>query len=285
MAAVAYSVHPSSPVKSWNELVAIEDYFDDKDQWAFRGQNVNDFPATSLQRHCEKLGLKGLRVADLEVKLVREFARRYHLYGGSALPPKGHTLQWLTLLQHYGTPTRLLDFTYSFFIAAYFAVEAAVDASVIWAVNVSKLRAAGIKLIQKTMLDGTKRIADYQENRDAASFRALFMSPSPQRFVYSVNPIRLNERLTIQQGIFLTPGDVTLTLEQNLQAIPDHKKIMLQIVLDRRCWSDVLRKLHRMGINRASLFPGLEGFAWSLRTKSLILAHLPVQDVKMLEQV
>src|SRR5438093_2893211 len=35
------------------------------------------------------------------------------------------TLEWLALMQHYGAPTRLLDFTYSFWIALFFAFEEA----------------------------------------------------------------------------------------------------------------------------------------------------------------
>ena len=35
----------------------------------------------------------------------------------------------------------------------------------------------------------------------------------------------------------------------------------------------MLSELHRMGINRSNLLPGLDGFAWSLRTKMHALRH------------
>jgi len=67
--------------------------------------------------------------------------------------------------------------------------------------------------------------------------------------------------------------------------LPGHPDYVFQIVIDPSCRGEILRKLHRIGINAASLFPGLEGFALSLRTKSLILSDLPKQGVEMLERV
>lgn len=285
MTLAPYSPHPGNPIRRWEELTAVENEFYQGDEWAFRGQPTLDFPATSLERHCRSLGLIGTAIADLEVKLIRDFARRYHLYGGSSPPPEGHTLEWLALMQHYGTPTRLLDFTYSFFVAAYFALENADSDSVIWAFNATGLAKEAEQFIAAKMPNGRDRIAEYRRVRDDTPFRVLFMDPSPLKFAYLVNPIRLNERLTIQQGVFLAPGDVTATFEDNLRAVPHHENNVMQIIIDASCRRDVLRKLYRFGINAATLFPGLEGFARSLRTKSLILADLPAQNVHMLEQV
>lgn len=49
-------------------------------------------------------------------------------------------IEWLALMQHFGAPTRLLDFTQSPYVATYFAVEDATEDSVIWAVNESWVR-------------------------------------------------------------------------------------------------------------------------------------------------
>jgi len=270
--------------------VRLETEFDGKDEWAFRGQDADDFPASSLERHCENIGISGPAVSDLEVKLIRDFARRYHLYSGSEPPPKGNTLEWLSLLRHYGTPTRLVDFTYSFFIAVYFALEpleAAKKPAVVWALDVGGLKNEADLLIAAKVPKGYDQIQKFHRERDGDSFRALFMdnSRSPLRFAYSTNPIRLNDRLTVQQGVFLVPGDVSATFEANLLAVPGPSTRIVKVVLDPACRPEVLRKLHKVGINAATLFPGLEGFGRSLRTKSLILKDLPIQGTEMLEQV
>ena len=285
MALAPYSPHEQNPIESWEELVNAETSFGDHDEWAFRGQNTSCFPASSLERLCKNLDITGRDIVDLEVKLIREFARSYHLYTGYTPPQKGHTLEWLSLLRHYGAPTRLIDFTYSFFIATYFALEKADACPVVWAVNTTQLGRNAEAHIKKKIPNGSKLLKDYGVKKDEQPFRAIFMRNSRCPFVYLANPLRLNQRLTIQQGMFLAPGDVTTTFEENVRATPNYRTHLIQVVLDPGCRQEVLRKLHRMGINRATLFPDLEGFAKSLHTKSLILRRLPPQGVKMLKEI
>ncbi|MDO8672139.1 MAG: FRG domain-containing protein [Dehalococcoidia bacterium] len=265
--------------------MAVEARFVGTDGWAFRGQDTALFPDTSLERHCQSLDLTGAAIVDLEVKLIRDFARHYHHYHRATPPPKGYTLEWLSILRHYGTPTRLLDLTYSFFIAAFFALETAEDSAVIWAMNVSGISREAKGLIAMTLPNGEELVRDFDTKRDEGHFRSLFMAQFPLRFVHSANPMRLNERLTIQQGIFVAPGDVTASFEENLRAVPNHANLIKQIVINPVCRPEVLRKLYSMGINSATLYPGLEGFARSLRTKSLILKDLPPQGVEALEDI
>lgn len=78
-------------------------------------------------------------------------------------------------------------------------------------------------------------------------------------------------RLVIQQGVFFVPGDISKPFEDNLaEVLPrgkdSYKLFKYVIKFDIKERRETLLHLHRMNINRASLFPGLEGFAASLRT-------------------
>ena len=98
----------------------------------------------------------------------------------------------------------------------------------------------------------------------------------PKPLVYPVNPFRLNDRLAIQQGLFLFPGDISRPFEEHLSAAQYHKKsrenlIRFAIKGDQKFRKEALLALHRMNMNRATLYPGLEGFATSL--KILVALH------------
>ena len=78
--------------------------------------------------------------------------------------------------------------------------------------------------------------------------------------------------MVIQQGVFLCPGDITKPFEKNLTNIFKSAKAFNQNVkkyefkFSRKLKKEILFYLQKMNINRATLFPGLEGFAESLRT-------------------
>ena len=47
------------------------------------------------------------------------------------------------------------------------------------------------------------------------------MRAIPKTFACPQNPFRLNERLTIQKGVFMCPGNVTVPFEENLGSLPE----------------------------------------------------------------
>src|SRR5215831_16215491 len=107
---------------------------------AFRGHG--DAPQllhASIERVASKPGIA-------EEYIEREFKRRAHHYLAD-LPNEDEDLEWLALMQHYGAPTRLLDWTRSAYVAAFFAADGASspNAFAVWAVdqqavNTRKLR-------------------------------------------------------------------------------------------------------------------------------------------------
>jgi hypothetical protein len=67
----------------------------------------------------------------------------------------------------------------------------------------------------------------------------------------------------------LIPGDVSRSFEDNLTSHPDLQKKLVKFKINSTSpvRKKILLNLYRMNISRASLFPGLAGFAESLRTR------------------
>jgi len=91
----------------------------------------------------------------------------------------------------------------------------------------------------------------------------------PEKCVWAVNSFRLNERVSVQRGLFLCPGDVNSSFEDNLAAADPTPATVVRFELSAEpdARSKMLSMLHAMNITYGSLFPGLDGFARSLRQK------------------
>ena len=97
--------------------------------WIFRGHASSDWPLTSsLEREfltTPKTSKQKQQVA------VPEFGKSDECYAielfkrlsQGKIVPQTHAVEWLAALQHYGTHTRLVDFTRSIYVALYFAFE------------------------------------------------------------------------------------------------------------------------------------------------------------------
>jgi hypothetical protein len=85
----------------------------------------------------------------------------------------------------------------------------------------------------------------------------------------------MNERLSAQQGLFLCPGDVTMTFEENLAALASDtsiRKNLVKIVIPSTIHQNILQHLHGINMTTEQIFPGMDGLARSLQSR-LALPH------------
>jgi hypothetical protein len=256
-------------IDKW-EKVEFEKYNSNK--WIYRGQRNAEWTfKTSLDRLCKSINAE-TQAHIIERILTAEFKRRFHQYSQYVPAPKDN-LEWLSVMRHYMAPTRLLDWNYSIYIAIYFALERESDCdeegAAVWALNSewameeSKRRFLEHGHDKKDVECITDR-SSYSEN--AVSFKKLFLTEPFVNTVCPVAPKRLTQRITLQKGVFLCPGNPNVTFDENIEPMDgfNDKDNIVRLIIPRQNRMDYLEKLYKMNITHATLFPGLDGFAYSL---------------------
>jgi FRG domain len=247
----------------------------------FRGQASSQWPlSTNLERNGRRWGVERKAFRHQEMAILTEFQRRAHHYLPDS-PGADQELEWLSLIQHHGGPTRLLDFTHSPYVAAFFAMETADEEAAVWAIDEYHLRYSLAEVFEIDPESNPERIQlAHKVLRGQVSARA----------VIPVEPFRLNQRMALQQGVFLLPCMLEESFEVNLfgafgedppltdgepercanadELITRMSRVpVLKIRLPTRMHPEAITNLARMNVNAASLFGGLDGFARSLHLR------------------
>ena len=246
-------------VPSWDEflkLITSAPY----SNWAFRGERHAHWPlSTSLSRYFQDFGIHPQAWPEQEDRILRIFKRKGHQYLGQP-PALIDDFQWLALMQHHGAPTRLLDFTWSPYVAAFFALERATGEAAVWALNPSELGSHG-----KGKESAKTRITlPEMDPRTPGNFKRYFLK-GDQAFIWVGEPDTMNRRLIAQSGTFAMPGVLNVPLEDILSRYPDPEDKIAKFVLPFESVRNTgLRELYRMNITYATLFPDLDGLARSM---------------------
>jgi hypothetical protein len=122
----------SIEIESWKHFEEIVNKHSYR-KWLYRGQSNANWELESLlfrvlnqnihlrgYKHNPKLSPR-IKKETYEQEIIDAFKRSAHLYLPTT-PAQEQILDWLSVMQHFGAPTRMLDFTFSPYIALFFAV-------------------------------------------------------------------------------------------------------------------------------------------------------------------
>ncbi|HZT76187.1 MAG TPA: FRG domain-containing protein [Vicinamibacterales bacterium] len=238
---------------SWNEALGRH-----RMPFAFRGDPRLD---EDLSSGLLRLAAGRLNVSRLEVHLLRNF--RKYAYGTTAgIDTMWH---WMALGQHRGLPTRLLDWTYSPFIALHFATASLdlmdTDGSV-WAINfveANRFLPRRLRRILAAEGSDTATIDMLGQVGSVRDFDRLAKTP----FVVFLEPPSLDPRIVNQFALFSLMSSPEATLTKWVAA---HPALAKHIVVPAKLKWEIRDKLDQANINERVLFPGLDGLSqWLTR--------------------
>jgi hypothetical protein len=186
---------------------------------------------------------------------------------------------WYFLGQHYGLPTRLLDWTENMLVAAYFAIEKKINfgdrtdydkarqlslqnpiyddqSPVVWVLDAGSLNSFSCKEDCVLTLGGPRS--------DVYRISMLAQKNDNNRYPIAILPAHTNERLAVQQGVFTVHGHERTALEA-LAVSPDSDIRLAKILIDRANTAHIWRELELLGVSKSWLFPGLDSIAQTVR--------------------
>lgn len=249
---------------------------------AFRGRSSQD---DHLQPGLQQLGPHWADVEPLLLKNFRQYGRQYAPLEGRT----GDSLwNWLALAQHHGLPTRLLDWTYSPYVALHFTTRdvgagGPVTDGVVWRVDYGQTNLHLPLALRDTLQGLRKNVFSVELLDQLVPTLAQFDALQEQPFLIFLEPPSLDERIVNQVALFSVlsrPGNTgqapasrepTAKLSDVLAGMqagqsegmaPVYKKIIIPAALK---W-EIRDKLDQANVNERVLFPGLDGLcAWLRR--------------------
>jgi hypothetical protein len=246
-------------IRSWPEFLGAIMH-SEYSNWAYRGQSDATLPLeTSLTRYLTKYNVSPEVWRTQEQRILRIFKRKAHNYL-EHIPDFSDDLQWLALMEHHGSPTRLLDFTWSPYVAAFFALNNAVAESAVWGLNPQ------ILVHPQWVRTGRRRVRiDPQavDPRKPGNVERYFLK-GQNAFLWLGEPDVMNKRVIAQSGTFAMPSVIDQSITEILSRYENAGHSLVKFVLSGGVREKGLRELYRMNITYATLFPDLDGLSRSL---------------------
>lgn len=233
-------------IKSFHDLVdavmEINKRFQTNDIW-WRGQaSASDEWTLIPGVHRRKLTIAKER--SLMVRFIQRAATRHERC------PDGNDFSgWLFLMQHHRLPTRLLDWTESPLVAAYFAVKAlSKESGVLWALAPMALNEAqlGEPVIPSP---GSNHVAELV----AAPFRKEVAGPEK---TVAISTFENDIRMLVQASAFTIHGDATA-----LEVLHGNEGFLVRYEIPAASKAHILAVLRVLAIREANLFPDLDHLA------------------------
>ena len=245
--------------ESWSDLKKFLSSLNSN--WIFRGQGDYSW---KLESSIDRVDINDKQ--RFEQYCLNDIKRNPHLYNGKYSVDSG--FQTLSLLQHYGLPTRLLDFSLSQYVSTFFAVAESNSDCSIYALESMEMLKSTVKLF---MEDYPIHLSEYHVNgslilSNSDVFDGIVLGRVQIAFVDLVQPFFKFDRMVQQSGCFLVQGDINSSFEDNLKRNYNilqackNRSPYYKLKIKRDWKEEVLRDLDRMNISYETIYPGMEGY-------------------------
>ena len=211
---------------------------------------------------------RGMEKFAFELAMAEHFRRKAPTRR-SSVPDRDDYAAWLSLMQHYGLPTRLLDWSESILVAMYFACtevsHQAVD-GVVWALAPNRLNLATLGTeAMVTASDPVGRVATFLPfgRVQVSDLEFQGMADRIEGGVIAFDPVEDDIRMLVQQSRFTLHGSID-DVSKHVAA----PSFLCRIKIPGSLKIPLAQALAAAGIRRSTMFPDLENLSRELERES-----------------
>ena len=307
---IEYEITELNEFQEFANVLAINN------DWWYRGVSDKNY---SLQPSLERLTDKRANFISknnkfnsfhppklIEIYMINQFKKNSKKLLN--YPPKQEEhAEWVAIMQHYGAATRFLDFTTQFYTALFFALDDYClngnndHYPAIYCINRKNLLLCNQQNSKNRILSTLHPYIDGDEIEIKEPLNQLLMKPiedSDNIGIIPYQPFFKNDRMHIQDGLFLVPLNISLSFEHNLiyqykkldiltikdiieintiqlneirKKIEEEKVSLLKITIDKKIKKDLYNQLIMLNKDHKNLYPDLQGIALYCKTPAVFM--------------
>jgi len=227
----------------------------------------NNFVYRGVRDSRYSLMTKLNRICNHDLSLEESIIRNFIKYGYADIGNTKSIWQTLSLGQHFGLPTRLLDWSYSPLVAAHFATEDIDYYDVDGAIYCIDLEDS-MKIMPKKLKDELKKakatsFTNKLLEKNVKTLNDLKKLSKKPYFIF-LEPASSDNRLVNQYALFSVCSDPKYTIDELSKTIKGSS--LYKIIIPKEVKLEIRDKLDYINISERVLYPGLDGIcSWITR--------------------
>lgn len=183
-------------------------------------------------------------------------------------PPKGaKTKDWIFIAQHYGLPTRVLDWSESLLVALYFAVADANNDETdgaLWCLEPGRLNQmqTGDRRVFAPFHPGVKSALETPRIDENMPSDAAATIGDQHAKTLAVAPEQTDIRHFVQSAMSTIHG-----LTESLDELPDSEQFLRKFIIPADAKRSLRARLRILGFSESTMFPTLDALAKTLAVR------------------